>query len=287
MKKIMIIGAGFMGTGIAQICAQSGYRVHLVDNSEPALQKARTQISHSLHKLFAKGQLAEHPPAILERIHLGQDYGDAAQMHWIIEAVVEDESTKRNLFKNLDRLAAESVPLATNTSSIPITRLAAGLRFPERVLGLHFFGPVPLMGLVEVVRGDKTGTAVFEKGISLVKSLGKKPVGVSRDIPGFVMNRIFSAAFRECLELVDAGVASFKDIDEGMRLGYGWNVGPFEIADNAGIDTFLNVSRSLRSLGEHHLVSDSKILEDLAADGRLGRKTGRGFYSYDADGRKK
>ena len=210
-------------------------------------------------------------------------------MKWVIEAIIEDDGAKRELFSTLDGLCPATVPLATNTSSIPVSRLAEGLRHPQRVLGLHFFGPVPLMPVVEVVRGEQTAPAVFEEGTAFVKSLGKKSIGVTRDIPGFVLNRIFAAALRECLDLVAAGTASVDDIDAGMRLGYGWKAGPFEIADNAGIDTLLNVSRSLRSLGEGHLVSDAgtAILHKMAAEGHLGRKTGRGFYRYDAGGGKK
>lgn len=287
MENIMIIGAGFMGAGIAQVCAQADCRVTLVDNNEPALKTARREIAKSLEKLFSKGILAEHPPTVLERIHCCQSLEGAARMDWIVEAVIEEQTVKRELFKELDRLTPAAVPLASNTSSIPITRLAEGLRFPERVLGLHFFGPVPLMPLVEVVSGGNTEPAVFERAVRFVTSLGKTPVRVNRDLPGFVMNRIFSAAFRECLDLVAAGVASVEDIDKGMRLGYGWKIGPFEIADNAGIDTFLRVGRAMQALGEGHLVSDSDILEGMVADGRLGKKVGRGFYTYNADNKKR
>ena len=287
MGKVMIIGAGFMGTGIAQVCAQTGYQVKLIDNRKKALRAAGENISDSLQKMFSRGQLSEHPPAILERIRYEEDYADAAKMQWIIEAVTEKESIKRHLLIDLDRMTDAEVPLASNTSSIPISLLAKGLRYPERLLGLHFFGPVPLMELVEVIQSSRTSNAIFERGIAFVRALGKHPVRVGGDIPGFVMNRVFAAAFRECLELVTAGVACVEDIDAGMRLGYGWKAGPFEIADNAGIDTILNVSRSLKSLGEHHLAADTDVLEKMVARGRLGRKSGRGFYSYDVGGRKK
>jgi len=207
-------------------------------------------------------------------------------MDWIVEAVIEEQTVKRELFKELDRLTPAAVPLASNTSSIPITRLAEGLRFPERVLGLHFFGPVPLMPLVEVVSGGNTEPAIFERAVRFVTSLGKTPVRVNKDLPGFVMNRIFAAAFRECLELVCAGVASVRDIDTGMRLGYGWKIGPFEIADNAGIDTFLRVSRTMQALGESHLAADHRFLASMVGEGKLGRKAGRGFYCYNSEGKK-
>jgi 3-hydroxybutyryl-CoA dehydrogenase len=177
--------------------------------------------------------------------------------------------------------------LASNTSSIPISRLAEVTQHPERVLGLHFFGPVPLMGLVEVVKGERTSEDVFERGVDFVRSLGKTPVRVMRDIPCFVMNRIFSAAFREAVDLVAAGVVSPEEVDVGMRLGYGWNAGPFEIADNAGLDTLVLIARSMKALGEETLVPRSDLIERMVKEGRLGRKSGRGFYMYSADGKRK
>ena len=170
--------------------------------------------------------------------------------------------------------------MATNTSSIPVSRLASALKHPERFVGLHFFGPVPLMELVEVVKGEMTSEKAFQQGIDFVKKLGKYPVGVTKDIPGFVMNRIFAAAFRECQELVGKGVATPEDIDAGMRLGYGWHIGPFRIADNAGLDTVLRIKKSMEASGEIHLYSNAGIIEEKVENGHLGRKSGKGFYSY-------
>jgi 3-hydroxybutyryl-CoA dehydrogenase len=286
MENIMVVGAGFMGAGIAQVCAQAGYRVYLIDNDSEALTSSRESITHSLQKLFARGRLAEHPPQVLQRIHCGTNLEPASEVQWIIESVTEDERLKQDLFKEFDRRTEGTIPLASNTSTIPIERLAAGLQHPDRVLGLHFFGPVPLMGIVEVIRSRMTREDVFEKGMALVTSLGKRPLGIHRDIAGFVLNRVFAAAFKESLELVASGTASVEDIDSGMRLGYGWGAGPFEIADNAGIDTVLNVGKSMRALGEEHLVPDIDALEKMVADGRLGKKAGRGFYTYDAAGKK-
>lgn len=287
MQQVMICGAGFMGAGIAQVCAQSGYRVSLNDTAAEAVDVARRTIAWSLNKMAAKGLLAEHPPAVLDRIRFARDRRDTPAADWIIEAVTEDEEVKLALFDDLDRLASPDAIIATNTSSIPVTRLAKNLRHPGRVLGLHFFGPVPLMKLVEVIRGEQTSGAVFERGVQFVASLDKTAIRVNRDIPGFIVNRVFAAAFRESLKLVEAGVATVEDVDAGMRLGFGWSPGPFEIADNAGLDTFLRVSRSLAAQGESHLASESDHLEKLVAAGRLGRKTGGGFYSYGEDGRKK
>ena len=286
MKKVMVVGAGFMGSGIAQVCAQKGFTVYLMDVNQNALDKALSGIKWSLEKFSAKGSLPEPPPTILERLTPVKDLYRAADVDWVIEAAFEEQDLKIKIFRELDSLAPAETPLASNTSSIPVSRLAEATHIPERVLGLHFFGPVPFMGLVEVIKGEKTSEKTFDRGVEFVKSLGKTPVKVHKDIPGFVMNRIFGAAFRECVDLVAEGIASPEDIDIGMRLGYGWNIGPFEIADNAGLDTFARVGRTMQALGEDHLVAKSDLILKLVEQGRLGKKVGHGFYRYGKDGKK-
>jgi 3-hydroxybutyryl-CoA dehydrogenase len=286
MEKILVVGAGFMGSGIAQVSAQAGYSVYLVDIETAITDRALMEIRKSLEKLASKGLLKDSPEKILSRITPASDLSNGSEVDWVIEAALEDEKLKRNIFQELDRISRPETPLATNTSSIPITRLAEHTRQPERVLGLHFFGPVPLMGLVEVVKGEKTSPEIFERGVAFVRSLGKTPVRVQRDIPGFVMNRIFSAAFREAVDLVDQGIVSPEDVDAGMRLGYGWNAGPFEIADNAGLDTCARVGQSMRILGAEHLAPTSNLIERMVEGGRLGRKAGIGFYRYSPEGKR-
>lgn len=286
MEYILVIGAGFMGSGIAQVCAQAGYRVHLMDIKREALNKALRGIHWSVEKLYTKGIIKESPQTVLERITPEEDLKSAADVNWVIEAALEVEDLKHEIFQELDRITPLQTPLASNTSSIPITQIAMATQHPERVLGLHFFGPVPLMGLVEVVKGKKTSHEVFERGVAFVRSLGKTPVRVQRDIPCFVMNRIFSAAFKEAVDLVSQGVVSPEDVDVGMRLGYGWNAGPFEIADNAGLDTYALISESMKALGEESLVSNSGLIEQMVEEGRLGRKAGKGFYRYTPEGKR-
>jgi 3-hydroxybutyryl-CoA dehydrogenase len=286
MQKILVVGAGFMGSGIAQVSAQAGYQVHLMDIQVSITDRALKDIRWSVEKLDAKGLLKESPEEVVARISPEKDLSRASEVDWVIEAVLEVEELKRGIFQELDRISRSETPLATNTSSIPITRLAENTKRPERVLGLHFFGPVPLMGLVEVVKGVKTSPEIFEQAVTFVQSLGKTPVRIQRDIPGFVMNRIFSAAFREAVDLVDQGIVNPEDVDVGMRLGYGWNVGPFEIADNAGLDTCAQVGQTMRTLGVGHLAPRSNLIERMVAEGRLGRKTGKGFYRYSPEGKR-
>jgi 3-hydroxybutyryl-CoA dehydrogenase len=286
MQKVLIVGAGFMGSGIAQVSAQAGYQVHLMDIETEITGRALKNIRWSLEKFAAKGLLKESSEKVLARISAEEDLSSASLVDWVIEAAFEEEELKRGIFQELDTISRPETPLATNTSSIPITRLAEKTNRPERVLGLHFFGPVPLMGLVEVVKGEKTSREIFERGVAFVQSLGKTPVRVQRDIPGFVMNRIFSAALREAVDLVDQGIVNPEDVDVGMRLGYGWNAGPFEIADNAGLDTCARVGQTMRTLGAGHLAPSSSLIEQMVAEGRLGRKSGKGFYRYSSNGKR-
>jgi 3-hydroxybutyryl-CoA dehydrogenase len=286
MERVLVVGAGFMGAGIAQVCAQAGIDVTLVDPRQEALDKALAGARSSLDRLAAKGLLKDSVETTMSRITPAGDLSDASQAQWVIEAALESLPLKLELFAELDRLAPPDTPLASNTSSIPITRLAAVTSRPERVLGLHFFGPVPLMGLVEVVSGELTDPQVLSRGADLVRRVGKTPVLVKRDIPGFVMNRVFAAAMSEAVDLVAQGVVSAQDLDTGMRLGYGWAAGPLEIADNAGLDTCALVSKFMRSVGEDRLVAKSDLIERLVDQGRTGRKSGHGFYRYTPEGKR-
>lgn len=286
MESVLIVGAGFMGSGIAQICAQAGYPTHLMDVDSKALERAKNDIQWSLSKLSKKGLLKDSPQSILSRIFFEQGLGSADKVDWIIEAALERADLKQEIFQDLDRLAPPETILATNTSSIPLQLIAQAVHHQERVLGLHFFGPVPLMSLVEVVQGEKTLTEVVERSMTFVRSLGKVPVLVKRDIPGFVMNRIFAAAFREAVDLVAQGVMSLQDVDEGMRLGYGWNAGPFEILDNAGLDTWVLIHQSFKTFGEDRLIPTSNLLNKRVEEGHLGRKAGEGFYRYSKEGKR-
>ena len=286
-EKIVVIGAGFMGAGIAQVCIQNNFPCLLIDSDPDGLRRAVVHIEASLTRLSQKGVLTQAPKRVMAHLDIRNCLVLPPDPAWVIEAVYEDLALKTELLSQVEAQVGPETLLATNTSSIPIDRLADSLARPERFLGLHFFGPVPLMGLVEVVRGPRTCQAAYDKGISFIQALGKHPVGVQRDLPGFVMNRVFAAAFRECQDLVAGGVARAEDIDAGMRLGYGWRIGPFEIADNAGLDTVARINRSMKAQGEAHLFTKASLVEDLVAEGKLGRKSGEGFYRYDRQGGRK
>jgi len=285
MDNVLVIGAGFMGGGIAQVAAQAGYKVYLQDTNQEAIERSLSQIKWSTEKLAGKGRIKDTARAVQDRISAISDLSIAPKCQWIIEAVFEDEKIKKEMFRELDASCPIETILASNTSSIPITRLASLTKHPERVVGLHFFGPVPMMRLVEVIKGEKTSDAVFKKSVDFINSIGQYPVKVMKDIPGFIMNRVSSVAFREALSLVENGIASVEDVDKGMRYGFNWNIGPFEIADNAGIDTYVRVGKSFAALGATDIVTSSPIMEKMLKAGRLGRKVGKGFYDYSSDGK--
>jgi 3-hydroxybutyryl-CoA dehydrogenase len=285
-RDVLVCGAGLMGHGIAQVCAAAGHAVALYEPDPARAEAGRARIAANLERAVAKGRLSpEERAAQLERVRVAPSLADGARgASLAIEAVFEDEPVKRQLLAQLDALAPPETILASNTSSISITRLASavGERRRPRVVGMHFFSPVPVMPLVELVRGDETDAATEATVRALATELGKQVI-VSRDRPGFLVNRILMPFLVEAMRAYEEGVGSAEDIDLGARLGLNHPMGPLALADFIGLDVCLHIMEVLaEGLPAPHL-APPEVLRRLVAAGHLGQKTGQGFYSYPRD----
>lgn len=272
-----------MGAGIAQVAAHGGYDVVVRDVSQQALDRAKQSIESSLGKFTARGLVtSEDAQEALARISMTRSLEDAASdASIVVEAVYEDVDVKRDVFQALDKIAPADALLATNTSAIPITRIAAATTRPENVIGTHFFSPVPLMKLCEVVRGFKTCDEALERAREFGESVGKTCVVVNRDVAGFITTRLICALSVEAVRLVENGVASAEDVDAACRLGFGHAMGPLQTADLTGIDILTNASRNIYQDTRDEKFAPPELLQRMVAAGDLGHKTGKGFYDYD------
>lgn len=276
-----------MGSGIAQVCAQAGIEVMLNDISAEALAQGLSNIDWSVGKLIEKSRLHEDKETILGRIKTAADFAKAFEADLAIEAVFEDLELKQNIFRKLDETCNPDTILASNTSAIPITALAAVTRRPDRVLGLHFFNPVVMMQTVEVVRGINTSEAVMQAGVDIVRKLGKEPIRVECDVPGFLMNRINLVSYVEAIRLFEQGIGTVADIDKGVRLAFGRPMGPFETGDMVGLDVSYGALTAIYEESRDMRFYPPQMLRRKVKAGQLGRKTGKGWYTYEEDGSKK
>jgi len=280
INTIGIIGAGTMGNGIAQACAVSGIRVVMVDISEAAVQKGMAAVSGSLDRLIKKEKLTTaQRDAALALIRGSTSYDDLKGAQLVIEAATENQALKVKILQQLDGLLAPEVIIATNTSSISITQLAAATQRADRFIGMHFFNPVPMMALVEIIRGLQTSDATHDTVKALAEALGKTPITV-KNAPGFVVNRILVPMINEAFFVLAEGLATPEDIDAGMKLGCNQPIGPLALADMIGLDVCLAVMEVyLKEFGDSKY-RPCPLLKEMVAAGYLGRKTGRGVYTY-------
>lgn len=282
IQTVGIVGAGTMGSGIAQACAVKGIQVVMIDISQAAVDKGLATIGKSLDRLLAKEKItAEQKDAALALIQTGTDYAALKSAQLVIEAATENHELKNKILKQLDELLPPEAIIATNTSSISITQLAAITGRADRFVGMHFFNPVPMMALVEIIRGLQTSDATHDTVKALAQKLGKTPVTV-KNAPGFVVNRILIPMINEAFYVLAEGVASPEDIDAGMKLGCNHPIGPLALADMIGLDVCLAIMQVL-----HQELGESKyrpcpLLREYVAAGQLGRKSGKGVFSYAA-----
>ncbi|MBT2667777.1 3-hydroxybutyryl-CoA dehydrogenase [Bacillus sp. ISL-4] len=280
IQKVMVIGAGQMGSGIAQVCAMSGYEVLLHDLKDEYVEKGLGTITKNLSRQVEKGKMESgEKDEILSRLTSSTDLKNAAAVDLVIEAAVENMEIKTRIFAELDEITPQHVILASNTSSLPITEIAAATKRPEKVIGMHFMNPVPVMKLVEIIRGLATSDEVYKEVEKMAESLNKVPVEVN-DFPGFVANRILMPMINEAIYTLYEGVATKEAIDDVMKLGMNHPMGPLTLADFIGLDTCLYIMETL-----HQGLGDDKyrpcpLLRKYVKAGWLGKKSGRGFYEY-------
>jgi 3-hydroxybutyryl-CoA dehydrogenase len=280
IDRIGVVGAGTMGNGIAQVCAAAGLSVTMVDIADAAVQRGMTAIGSSLDRLVKKEKLSSaQRDEIVARVQGTTRYEDLQGAGLVIEAATENLELKLKILRQLDALAGAETVIATNTSSISITQLAAVVSRPERFIGLHFFNPVPLMGLLEVIRGLQTSDATHALALAFAQQVGKTPVTVKNN-PGFVVNRILCPMLNEAIFVLQEGVATAEDIDAGMKLGCNHPIGPLALADMIGLDTLLAIMNVFYEGFQDPKYRAAPLLREMVAAGRLGRKSGRGFYSY-------
>jgi 3-hydroxybutyryl-CoA dehydrogenase len=276
VKKIGVVGLGAMGAGIAQLGVEAGLEVVGREVSMELAEKARDRIGHFLTRKVEKGQIESFDPGLLT---LTTDVGDLADCEVVIEAIVEELAPKQELFAELERVCRSGAVLATNTSALSVTEIASAVSSAERVVGMHFFNPAPLMPLVEIVRAERTGDAAFETAYALGEKLGKHPIRC-HDTPGFVVNRVLIPLLNDCVRVLDEARVTAEDLDAGMKHGAGWPMGPCELLDLVGIDVHVHASEALwEKLREPRMAAPPRLVAMRNA-GLLGRKSGRGFYSY-------
>ena len=279
IRRVGVVGLGTMGAGIAQVAAQAGYEVVGREVTEELAAKARATIEHYLGRAVEKERMsAEERDAALARLRTTTDLADLADCDLVIEAIVEDLEAKRELFAELDRITRPDAILASNTSAISVSKIAEATERPERVVGMHFFNPAPVLPLVEIIKADRSSDETVDAAYAWAQSAGKEPVR-SRDTPGFIVNRVLVPALNDCIRLLDEGVTP-EDLDTAMTKGVGWPMGPCTLVDLVGVDIHVHASEALYEATGDERMAPPERLREMQAAGHLGRKTGKGFFDY-------
>jgi 3-hydroxybutyryl-CoA dehydrogenase len=281
ITKVGVVGLGTMGAGIAQVCVEAGVETVGREVSAEAGEKARGRIAHFLGRKVEKGQLDEAArDAAVSKLSVTTDFADFADCDLVIEAAFEEIAVKHELFAALEAVVRDDAILASNTSALSITEIASGTAHPERVVGMHFFNPAPLMKLVEIVRAQRTDEDVFESAYAFAERIGKEPIRCN-DTPGFVVNRILIPLLNDCIRVLDEAGVTPEDLDKAMRYGAGWPMGPAALTDLIGADVHVHASEALyEGLREPRMAPPARLVR-MAQAGKLGRKSGEGFYHYD------
>jgi 3-hydroxybutyryl-CoA dehydrogenase len=280
IRRVGVVGLGTMGAGIAQVSAQAGFETVGREVSEELCERARGTVEHYLGRAVEKERLtAEERDAALGRLTLTTSLEDLAGCDLVIEAIVEELEPKRETFAELERVVGPDTILASNTSAIPIARIAEATEHPERVIGMHFFNPAPVLPLVEIIRAEKSSDEAVDAAYEWAEQAGKQPVRAN-DTPGFIVNRVLVPTLNECIRLLDEGITP-EDLDKAMTMGVGWPMGPCALVDLVGIDIHIHAAEAMYEATGDERAKPPERLREMAAEGRLGRKTGHGFYDYE------
>ncbi len=283
IRRVAVLGCGLMGSGIAEVAARAGYETWVREVSDELCEKGRNSIAKSLGRAVEKGKLsAEERDAVLQRLHFTTSLEELKDVDIVIEAVTEDLDLKNEMFRTLDKVCGPSTIFASNTSSLTIADMAAATSRPDRMVGLHFFNPVPVMKLVEVVRTIATGEETFRTAFEFAKSLGKEPI-VAKDTSGFIVNRLLVPYMLDAIRALEQGLGSIEDIDKGMVLGTGYPMGPFTLSDFVGVDTLYRIAEIMFDEYRETRFAPPPLLKRMVSMGYFGRKSGRGFYDYSGE----
>jgi 3-hydroxybutyryl-CoA dehydrogenase len=282
IRKVGVVGLGTMGAGIAQVAAQSGFETVGREVTDELCERARGTIEHYLGRAVEKGKMsAEDRDAALARLTFTTALSDLAECDLVIEAIVEELEPKRETFAELDRIVRPETILATNTSAIPVGRIAEATEHPERVVGMHFFNPAPLLPLVEIIRAEHSSDEAVDAAYAWAEQAGKQPVRCN-DTPGFIVNRVLVPTLNECIRLLDEGITP-EDLDKAMTMGVGWPMGPCTLVDLVGVDIHIHAAEAMYEATGDERARPPDRLREMAAAGHLGRKSGQGFYRYDPE----